>query len=401
MIQRRFLAAVALGMFGTQSASLMLAPLLVAMATEFNTSVKVAGQFATVTFAAWAVSVVAVGPMSDSFGRRPVALTGLSLLSVGVLASAIAPNLETLMALRVVTGLGGGMIPPNSMAAVADSVPPARRAQVVGGVMAFATLSSVIGVPLVAVLADAGGWRISFLAVGSLLTACTLLNWFWFPKSDSAGLRSFSFFSRYRTLLAIPVFRAALAVNLSQRMAYIALFSYLAAYLINTYSMSVGAVAVPLAFVGIGTVIGSYIGGPIAGRKNRMTLVATSSLAGGVAALLLFLIEVPVWAAVATATGAVLLLSVAWPIMITFSAEVSSQSRATGVGLLGASNQSGGVGGAAIGGVLLATSGFPGRVPMSGRNGVLSVGHRAIHAPAQALNEAIWLEPQIAIVYGK
>ena len=401
MIQRRFLAAVALGMFGTQSASLMLAPLLVAMATEFNTSVKVAGQFATVTFAAWAVSVVAVGPMSDSFGRRPVALTGLSLLSVGVLASAIAPNLETLMALRVVTGLGGGMIPPNSMAAVADSVPPARRAQVVGGVMAFATLSSVIGVPLVAVLADAGGWRISFLAVGSLLTTCTLLNWFWFPKSDSAGLRSFSFFSRYRTLLAIPVFRAALAVNLSQRMAYIALFSYLAAYLINTYSMSVGAVAVPLAFVGIGTVIGSYIGGPIAGRKNRMTLVATSSLAGGVAALLLFLIEVPVWAAVATATGAVLLLSVAWPIMITFSAEVSSQSRATGVGLLGASNQSGGVGGAAIGGVLLATSGFPGRVPMSGRNGVLSVGHRAIHAPAQALNEAIWLEPQIAIVYGK
>ena len=113
------------------------------------------------------------------------------------------------------------------------------------------------------------------------------------------------------------------------------------------------------------------------------------------------MIEVPVWAAVATATGAVLLLSVAWPIMMTFSAEVSSQSRATGVGLLGASNQSGGVGGAAIGGVLLATSGFPGRVPMSGRNGVLSVGHRAIHAPAQALNEAIWLEPQIAIVYGK
>jgi len=360
MIQRRFLAAVALGMFGTQSASLMLAPLLVVMATEFNTSVTVAGQFATVTFAAWAVSVVAVGPMSDSFGRRPVALTGLSLLSVGVLASAIAPNLETLMALRVVTGLGGGMIPPNSMAAVADSVPPARRAQVVGGLMAFATLSSVIGVPLVAVLADAGGWRIPFLAVGSLLAACTLLNWFWFPKSDSAGLRSFSFFSRYRTLLAIPVFRAALAVNFSQRMAYIALFSYLAAYLINTYSMSVGAVALPLAFVGIGTVIGSYIGGPIAGRKNRMTLVATSSLAGGVAALLLFLMEVPVWAAVATATGAVLLLSVAWPIMITFSAEVSSQSRATGVGLLGASNQSGGVGGAAIGGVLLATSGFPG-----------------------------------------
>ena len=70
------------------------------------------------------MSVVTVGPLSDSFGRRrPVALTGLTLLSIGVLASAFAPNLGTLMALRVVTGLGGGMIPPNSMAAVADSVP--------------------------------------------------------------------------------------------------------------------------------------------------------------------------------------------------------------------------------------------------------------------------------------
>ena len=360
MSQFRFLAAVALGMFFSQSASLMLAPLLVAMANEFDTSVAVAGQLATATFAAWGVSVVTVGPMSDSFGRRPVALTGLSLLSIGVLASAFAPNIETLMAFRIVTGLGGGMIPPNSMAAVADSIPPSRRAQVIGGIMAFATLSGVIGVPLVAVAANSGGWRLSFLVIGILLAACTLLNWFWFPKNEGAGLRSLSFLSRYRLILAIPVFRAALTVNVAQRMAYIALFSYLAAYLIEAYDMSVGAIAVPLALVGIGTVVGSYIGGLLANRKDRMPLMAISSLAGGVAALLLFLIEVPVWAAVAIATAAVALLSVAWPLMITFSAEISTQSRATGVGLLGASNQSGGVGGAAMGGVLLAASGFPG-----------------------------------------
>ena len=57
---------------------------------------------------------------------------------------------------------------------------------------------------------------------------------------------------------------------------------------------------------------------------------------------------------------AVSLLAIGWPVLITISTEVSSQSRATGVGMLGASNQSGGVGGAALGGVLLAASGFPG-----------------------------------------
>ena len=358
--QRRFLAAVAIAMFAAQLASFMLVPLLAPMAAAFDTSVAVTGQLATVTFAAWAVSVVAVGSVSDSFGRRPVALIGLSLLTIGILASAFAPNLGILMALRVVTGLGGGMIPPNSMAAVADTVPQARRAQAVSGLMAFATLSSVIGVPLVAIGAESGGWRLPFLVIGGLLAACTLLNLLWFPKSEGAGFRSFSFFSRYRTLLDTPVFRAALVVNLAQRMAYFAVFSYLAAYLIEAYSVSVGAVALPLAFVGIGTVAGSYLGGPVANSKNRMPLIAGSALAGGTAALLLFSIEVPVWAAVAIATGAISLLSVSWPVLITFSTEVSGRSRATGVGLLGASNQSGGVGGAALGGVLLATSGFPG-----------------------------------------
>ena len=128
MNQKRFLAAVALAFFSTQGSALMLAPLLVAIAAEFETSVAVAGQVATATFAAWAVSVVTVGPLSDSLGRRPVALAGLSLLSISVLASAFAPNLWTLMALRVLTGLGGGMIPPNGLAAVVDVVPQASRA---------------------------------------------------------------------------------------------------------------------------------------------------------------------------------------------------------------------------------------------------------------------------------
>ena len=289
-----------------------------------------------------------------------MALTGLSLLSIGVLASAFAPNLGTLMALRVVTGIGGGMIPPNSLAAVADSVSPARRAQAVGGLMAFTSLSSVISVTLVALGADWGGWRLPFLVIGFLLAACALLNWFWFPKSDGAGIRSFSFFPRYRTLLAIPDFRSALAVNLAQRMAFFALFSYLAAYLIDAYDMSMGAIALPLAFVGMGTAIGSYTGGPVANRKDRMPLIAASAVAGGLAALLLFSIEVRVWVVVAIATSAVSLLSVGFPVLLTFSTQISGDSRATGVGLMGFSNQSGGVGGAALGGVLLAADGFPG-----------------------------------------
>jgi len=88
--QNRFLSLTAVAMFLVQSVTSMLSPLLVDLAAEFGVSVAVAGQLAAVTFAAWAVSVISVGPISDSFGRRSVAVTGLTFLSISVLASAFA-----------------------------------------------------------------------------------------------------------------------------------------------------------------------------------------------------------------------------------------------------------------------------------------------------------------------
>ena len=360
MNEKRFLAIVALAFLGTQSSALMLAPLLVGIADEFDTSVAMAGQVATATFVAWAISVVSVGPFSDYFGRRPVALIGLTLLAVGAFGSALSPNLATLMVMRVATGFGGGMIPPNGMAAVADVVPVERRAKVIGGLLAVTTASQVIGLPMVAWVADLGGWRAPFVVMGSLLALCTLFNWLWFPKAEIAVTRTFSFFSRYRSLLAKPVIRAIVTVNFAQRIAFMGLFSYLATYLIDDYDMSVGATALPLAVVGIGTVVGSFVGGQAANRSDRMPLIAVSALVAGGASAALFSMEIPVWAVVALATGAMGLLSIAWTVLISAITEASSQSRATGVGLLGISNQTGAVGGAALGGLLLAAGGFPG-----------------------------------------
>ena len=51
-------------------------------------------------------------------------------------------------------------------------------------------------------------------------------------------------------------------------------------------------------------------------------------------------------------------LSIVWPSFLAISTEISGNSQATAVGMLGASNQLGGVGGAAIGGAVLALGGF-------------------------------------------
>lgn len=356
--QVRAFSTIAAALFLNNTVALMLGPLLVEIAREFDTSVAVAGQLAAATFASWAIFAPLVGPISDSFGRRPVALAGLSLMGSCILAAAFAPNFIVLMVLLIGTGLGGAMIPPNSMAAIADVVASENRGRAISAAQGISTMSAVIGVPVVAVLASVGDWRLPFIVCGALLLATFAFSWVWYPKSHAMGPRSFSFFSRFKELGSMPVFRFGMLANLTQRIGFFAVVGYMAAYLIDTYDMSVGETAIPLAVVGSGAVVGSLWAGLFASHKNRLNFVAVGILVGGFAGALMFATDPSIWVTVAIAFVAVCLLSIGWPVFITFATDVAGQSRATAVGMMGASNRLGGVGGAAVGGAFLAIGGY-------------------------------------------
>ena len=355
-----FYTVLAFAVCSTLNAVMIVPPLLVEISTDLDISVAVAGQLATATFGAWAISVISVGPLSDSLGRRPVALAGLLLLVVSVLASAFAPNIEVLLALRVLTGLGGGTIPPNAVAVLSDVISPARRAQAVSGMIAINGLASAISVPMVAVLADLGGWRFAFMVSGLLLASGFLACWVWFPRDSRERAHNWVFFSRYWSLMSLRFFQVGIAVGLTQRIAFWAMISFFAAYLINTYELSVGYAALPLGIVAIAQIIGSYCAAFATDSKHRAALLAATSAAGGVCALLAFSVEFGLWVAVAVATVGTGLLSVTMPALVAISTEYSGESKATGASLMGLSNQSGGMLGAGISGALLASMGYAG-----------------------------------------
>jgi len=218
--QVRAFGVIAAALFLSNTAALMLGPLLVDIAEEFGTSVAVAGQLLAATFFSWAIFAPLVGPISDSIGRRPVALTGLSLMGTCVLAAAFAPNFVVLLALLIGTGLGGAMIPPNSMAAIADVVAPENRGRAIGAAQGIMSAAAVIGIPVVAVLASVDNWRLPFIVVGALLLATFVLSWVLYPKSPAAAPGSFTFLGRFKELGSISVFRFGMLANFSQRIAF-------------------------------------------------------------------------------------------------------------------------------------------------------------------------------------
>ena len=243
---------------------------------------------------------------------------------------------------------------------ISDVISQARRAQAIGGIASTLVLTSAISIPLMALFADWWGWRFNFILAGLFLAAVWVLNWILYPRDSREQLRGFVFFSRYWSLLSLSYFRTALVVNVTQRMGYWSLLSFFAAHLIQTYEVSVGFVALPLAITAWGQVAGSYTAGILATKRYRVALVALTAAAGGVCALVFFAFDIGLWPAVAVATVGSGLLSVTTPVLLAGSTEYSGESKATGASLIGFSNQSGGVFGAGLSGVLLATMGYPG-----------------------------------------
>ena len=360
MFEAWFVAVLSVSIVATQTSVFIVPPLLVDIASDMEVSVPVAGQLATATFAAWAASVIIASPLSDSFGRRPMALGGMLILSLSVIGSALAPNLEVLMVMRAINGLGGGMIPPNSMGAIADTIRPENRNKAMGAVMASNVLSIGITVPLMALLAEWQDWRFAFLVSGLFLAACLLANWIWFPRIYRAGTRNLEFFSRFRGLLVLRYFQVAVVVNLIQRMAFWAFVSYFAALMIQAQDVSVGFLAIPLAIMAAAQVVGNYAAPQLANNRTYAPLVAATSIAGGICGLSFFALDLGLWTSVAIATVGTGLLSMTFPILVAVSTRFSGNSTATGVGLIGVSNQGGGVFGAGLAGLLLASSGFAG-----------------------------------------
>ena len=336
---------------------MMIGPLLVVLAAAFDTSIAATGQLAAAMGISWGITAPLVGPVSDVYGRRRVGLTGLVVMTVGILGSALAWNFWLLFACRLLTGVGGAMIPPNSMAAIADHFPPARRGTPISVLICASFFGLVIGTPAIAILAAAGGWRLPFCAVGALLVMVCVLQWYWFPEGRQAT-RTFSFAAHFKTVGRSASLWYVLAANLFYQTAALGIFVYLVAFLIATYGMRQGDTALPLAILGAGAMLGSLLGGFVASRSQRLTLSALALLLGGASIGMAFTLSLSLWVTILLCCVSAVLLTIFEPVTWALTAEFAGESRATANGVLATSNQLGVIGGASVGGLALAVGGF-------------------------------------------
>ena len=261
--------ALSCGAFGIGVGEFATMGLLPEVATGFRASVPEAGY----AIMAYAAGVVIGAPLiavaATRLTRRALLLILMTLFALGNLASAAAPSLGMLIALRFLTGLPHGAYFGVAALVAASLAPPTRRTQMVGYVMLGLTVATLIGTPAMALFGEMLSWRVMFLADGLIGALTVALIFRYLPQDERPKLtgvvRELIAFTRPQVLLTLAVTATGFGGMFS-------IFSYIAATATDYARLSVGYVPVILILFGLGMNVGNLVGSRLADRSLMGTI---------------------------------------------------------------------------------------------------------------------------------
>jgi EmrB/QacA subfamily drug resistance transporter len=103
------------------------------------------------------------GSLGDRRGRRRIFVLGAGVFSAASLLCAIAPSIETLIAARLIQGVGGALLTPGSLAIIEASFRRQDRPRAIGAWSGLTGVATAIGPLLGGYLVTAVSWRAAFL----------------------------------------------------------------------------------------------------------------------------------------------------------------------------------------------------------------------------------------------
>ncbi|WP_317627714.1 MFS transporter [Halotalea alkalilenta] len=261
--------ALAVGGFGIGTGEFSIMGLLPELAAGLGIDETRAGGL----ISAYALGVVVGAPLiavgAARWPRRWLLLALMGLYAAGNFASALVPGFLPMLLVRFVSGLPHGAYFGVAALVAASLVEPHRRGRAVGRVMLGLTVATLIGNPIAVWLGQLLGWRSAFAAVGmiSLLTVALLVV---FLPDDRTAASS----SPLQELGALrnPDIWLTLGIGAIGFGGMFCVLSYIAPTLTQVSGLSPGWVPVALAAFGLGTIIGSQVGGWLADRGTLSTI---------------------------------------------------------------------------------------------------------------------------------
>ena len=260
-------------------------PLLEPLARDFALSDAWAGGIIGATQAGCALALALVVPLGDRWPRKPLLLVQLILLTLALLAVALAEVRWWLLLGMFSVGLLGTAMTQGLIASAAALAPSAERGHVVGAVQGGVVIGLLLARAVAGWIADAAGWRAVYTVSAGFSAAMLLLLWRSLPARPTALSPM-----RYTALLR-SMWQLLLTERVLQVRGLIGLLMF-AAFNVFWSAMALALSAPPYAFSSAG--IGAFglvgaMGALAAARAGHLADRGWAQTATGVALGLLLL----------------------------------------------------------------------------------------------------------------
>jgi len=287
------LLALMLCVFGVGTSEFVIAGILPGLSSSLSVSIPTAGMLVT----AYALGVVVGGPLvTVATGRISRKTLMLALMAVFILANvlaAVAPNYWVLLVARVIAALVHSTFVAVGIVLAISMVPAGKEASAVAKVSLGLNLATVLGVPLGTLIGDRFDWRATFWAVAGITLLATLLVAAVVPTAaaSTGGMSELKVLGNRRVQMAI-------AMTVLGSAGFGTVFTYISPLLTQVSKFSPTTVTGLLIVFGVGSVLGTVVGGKLGDRSLMPALCGLLAALTVILLLLGFLAPVQIAAAV-------------------------------------------------------------------------------------------------------
>ncbi|WP_176057956.1 MFS transporter [Paraburkholderia sp. BCC1876] len=241
---------------------ILISTAIIPIRAEFNLDARQAGIVLSAFYFSYAITQLIGGWLSDKIGSRIVVVACVASWSFFTGATGVAWSFASLVAIRLLFGIGEGAFSPASSVTIAEVFPRKERARAKSLLISTTFLGNAVGSGLIGLTVARFGWRSSFtmLAVMGLVVAAIL----WASLRGGMKAQRERNANRHRTLwgplLRMPAAWKIAAIWFFASVLYVGVTSWMPSYLMHTYHIDLAhtgmAVAIPnlLAFIGTNAV---------------------------------------------------------------------------------------------------------------------------------------------------
>ena len=181
------LLTICLIAFFSMSGGALLGPVLPAMVEPLNTTRELIGMVLGIYTFATAISMILIASVVDRFGRKTILIPCLLLNGAAGMGAYFTHDLDLLLALRLIQGIGVAGMLPIAMTMIGELYTGLDRVHAMGR-MSMTTAIGAVSAPLIGGSMAAITWNTPFLFYG-LMIPLAIVAMLILPETNSKGMK--------------------------------------------------------------------------------------------------------------------------------------------------------------------------------------------------------------------